>query len=138
MFGGRKTGEPREKTLKRNERKNPQSREENKQQNPSTYVRWCPPYLGQFSGELTIASTPSNKNSSSCLRFTTVSAPFSSLAGFNCKVITIGEKGSFKPSSLNHSCKPSCKFFDRGPLVYQYLQQCANLDLAEMTYFSTG
>lgn len=43
------------------------------------------PYLGQFSAELTIASTASNKNSNNCFRLTTVSAPFSSLAGFNCK-----------------------------------------------------
>ena len=64
-----------------------------------TYVRWCLPYLGQFSGDLTIASTPSNKNSSSCLRFTTVSAPFSSLAGFNCNAI--GDKELFKPNSLS-------------------------------------
>lgn len=60
-----------------------------------TYVTWRLPYLGQFSGDLTIASTPSNKNSSSCLRFTTVSAPFSSLAGFNCNVMTIGDKELF-------------------------------------------
>lgn len=62
---------------------------ERESDNKVILFRWQLSHLGQSSGDLTIASTPSNKNSRSCLRFTTVSAPFSSLAGFNCNATKI-------------------------------------------------
>ena len=90
-------------------------------------------YLGQFSGDLTIASTPSNKNSSSCLRFTTVSAPFSSLAGFNCKVIRIVQKELFKPNSETKLLAIFQVLGQRDSLISVSTTR-ANLDLSEMNY----